>query len=80
MPVTRCTQARRQVVSPYFTGQGRPYDERGWPTWECAVAQLLTLTLLDRSKISVVDKAPSKQYVQSIIAPLRPIGEGHITM
>ena len=68
------------MVTRCFTDQGHRYDERGWPTWECAVAQLLTLTLLNRSKKSVVDKAPSKQYVQSILAPLCPIDEGQITM
>ena len=58
------------MVTPYFTGQGRPYDERGWPTWECAVTELLTILLRDRSKISAVDEAPSRQSIHSIITPL----------
>ena len=39
------------MVTRYFPDQGHRYDERGWPTWERAVAQLLTIVLFDLSKI-----------------------------
>ena len=43
------------MVTRYLPGQGHPYDERGWPKWERAVAELLIDARFDLDKKSTMD-------------------------
>ena len=44
------------MVTRYFPGQGHRYDERGWPRWERAVAELVIDALFDLDKRSAMDR------------------------
>ena len=44
-----------RMVTRYLPGQGYPHDERGWPKWERAIAELAIDARFDRDKKSTIE-------------------------